>query len=112
MFLDGELPENRRLLRKITDAGQGPQVHGHRGDVLVTQHDPAAIGRNQADHDMERSGLASAVRSQQPDHLAGMNLDAHIVHHTAATIAFLEIFGAGRVGLPFTIAFFSPPDAG
>src|SRR5699024_3623144 len=56
----------------------------------VVQRDAAFVRRNQADHHVERGGLASAVRPQQADHLALAQRQVHIVHDSAFAEALFQ----------------------
>src|SRR5712671_6345744 len=47
--------------------------------------------RLEADDHVERSGLASAVRAQQPDHLARFDVQSDVVDYPAPAIRFLQI---------------------
>src|SRR5271156_5078947 len=66
VLFDGELAEDRGLLREIADAVLArPHVHGNAGDVFSVGEDVAGIGRDEADDHVEAGRLAGAVRAEQ-----------------------------------------------
>src|SRR2546429_3210307 len=79
ILLDGELAEDRRLLREVADAHAAALVHGQTRDLFSLEEDPAAVGRQEAHHHVERRRLARAVRAQQADDLSALDVERHVV---------------------------------
>src|SRR3989304_2371280 len=65
VLLDGELAEDRGLLREGADAHPAALVHGQARDLLALDEDPAALRRQQADHHVEGRGLPRPVGAEQ-----------------------------------------------
>src|ERR1051326_7456015 len=64
IFLHGQPPEHRRLLRQVAEPGAGALVNRHRREIIAVQQDFAAVRMHEADHHVKRRGLARAVRTQ------------------------------------------------
>src|SRR4029077_11706140 len=90
ILLNGQTAKNRGFLRQITDPEASAAIHRQFCYVLAVQLYRASIGRNQAGDDVKAGGLAGAVRTQQPDHLAALNRDADIAQHRAALEALAK----------------------
>ena len=86
ILLDRHAAENRRLLRQIAEAEDRPAVHRQLGDVLAVEEDPAAVGLHQAHHRIEAGGLAGAVRPEQADDFAAMDVERDVVKDRAAVV--------------------------
>jgi len=92
-----QFPEDRRLLRQITDAIVAcPQVHGHSRDVGVVDFDTPGLRRNQAHNHVEARGFASAVGPQESDHFAARDSQVNPAHHLPALISFADTLGDQR----------------
>ena len=78
--------EDRRLLRQVADALARADVHRIVGDVLAVERHAPRVGRREADRHVERGRLARAVRSEQADHLARGDVQAHTAHHGAPAV--------------------------
>jgi hypothetical protein len=94
ILLDRHAPEDRGLLREVADPPPRAQVHRQLGDLLTVERDAAAVRRDQAEDAVERGRLARAVRSEQPDDLAGGDIDRDAVDDAPAAEAFLQPRGA------------------
>jgi hypothetical protein len=90
VVLDAQPAEDRGLLRQVGDSLPRPDVHRIVGDVGAIELDAAGVRRGQADDHVERRRLAGAVRAEQTDHLAGVQLEADAAHHRAATVRLGE----------------------
>jgi hypothetical protein len=53
-------------------------VHRQRRDIAIVEQDLAVLAGHQADDHVEGRGLAGAVRAQQPDDLAALDLERQI----------------------------------
>ncbi len=84
ILLDRKLAEDGRLLREIADAAACALVHRLAGDILVVEQDATGSGRNEADDHIERRRLARAVRPEEPDDFALVELEVDVVHHRGA----------------------------
>src|SRR5207245_2310488 len=84
ILLDGELAEDRRLLREVADAHAAAPVHGQTRDLFSLEEDAAAVGRQEAHHHVERRRLPGAVRAQQADDLSTLDVERHVVDDLAA----------------------------
>ena len=92
ILLDGQLAEDRFLLRQITHAHPRPPVHRVIGDVVPFEDHLAAIRPHQA-HDHVKAGrLPGAVRPEQPDDFPALEPDIDPVHHRAAAVNLDELF--------------------
>ena len=93
IVLDRQLAEDGWLLRQVTDSIiSGPQIHGLVGNVLPIDQDPASLGRNQSDDNIENGGLAGAVRPQQTDHFTLFYVEADLADDPSAAVAFADLF--------------------
>jgi hypothetical protein len=86
VLFDRELPEHGRLLRQVADAGPGSLVHRCPGQLVVVQKHTPRVRSDQPDYHVEGSGLARAVRSQQPHDLSLRHLQIHVRHHPALPV--------------------------
>src|SRR5262245_11492297 len=93
VLLDGQLPEYGGFLRQITDALAASLVHGKPGDLFPFEEDSPAVGREQADHHVERRRLARAVGAQEPDDLAALDVEGNGVDDLAALEPLGEVLG-------------------
>ena len=75
VLANGEPPEDRRLLRQVADAEPRAPVHGLAGELVIPERHPAAVGRHEPDDHVERGGLAGAVRPEEADHLARLDVE-------------------------------------
>jgi hypothetical protein len=94
VVLDRHLAKDRRFLRQVTDAPASAQEHRQVGQFVVAQEDPAGVGGDQTDHDVEGRRLAGAVRAEQADDLTRFHPDRDVVDHGAPAINLAEAFGA------------------
>jgi hypothetical protein len=90
VLLDRQPAEDRGLLRQIADAFTRAQVHGSLRDVVAVEHDPAGVGRHEAEDQVERSRLSRAVGSEQPDDLPRSDADRDVVHDAPAAVRLVE----------------------
>ncbi len=93
VVLDRELAEHRGLLRQVAHAEAGPAVHRQSGQLLVVEPDAAGVAGHQSHDHVEGGGLAGAVRPEQADHLAGIDLERQVDHDLPGAIALAERFG-------------------
>jgi hypothetical protein len=77
-----------RKIRQIAQTQDRAAIHGQAGDIDALQHDAPGIGLHQTHDGIEAGRLARAVRTQQADHLAMPDLQAHIGKNDALVIAF------------------------
>src|SRR5207237_9997515 len=76
ILFDGEATEDRRLLRQVADALARAYVHRIVGHIFPIEKDASRIGHRQADGHIKRRRLARAVRAEQADDFAGLDVDA------------------------------------
>ena len=62
-------------LRQVADAG----ARGRVGRGPPEEHHLARVGADQAEEHLDHRGLAGAVRTEQPDHLAAAHLQGHVL---------------------------------
>src|SRR5690606_23589666 len=103
-----ELAEHRRLLWQIADAAARALVHRFGGDVVAVEHDPALVGRDQADDHVEAGGLAGAVGAEQAHDLAGVEAQLEVAHDLALAVALAQAFGDQHQSFPSSPASRSP----
>src|SRR6185437_12706794 len=87
---DRQAPEYRRFLRQIAYAQARTRVHRHLRDVVLVERNAARIGADQANHHVERRGLAGAVGPKQADHLALGEIEIEIADDGTSAKAFLQ----------------------
>src|SRR5579885_355737 len=87
ILLDGQLAEDRRLLRQVADPAPRPLIKRQAGDLVAAQKYPALVRTQQTDQHVESGRLAGAVWSEQPDDLAGTDMRLDVVHDRAAAVA-------------------------
>jgi hypothetical protein len=104
VLFDGELAEHRGFLRQIRQAERGALVDRKKADGLAVQIDLARVERHQTHDHIERSGLAGAVRAEQADHFAALDVERHVFHYRARTIALLQIANYQRTAGPSRLA--------
>ena len=66
-------------------------IHRGAGEVLAVEQHLALVGPDQPGNQVERRGLPRAVGAQQPDDLALLQADAHIVHDLPALEGLAEV---------------------
>jgi hypothetical protein len=71
--LDGEVPEDRRLLGQVAHPEAGAAVHGEPVDALTLEEHLARVGADHADGHAERRRLAGAVRTEEADDLSRLD---------------------------------------
>ena len=64
IFTDGELTKNRGFLWQVTNAMLCALIHGHDGNVMIIQHNPAIIDGNQANHHIKRCGFTCTIGTE------------------------------------------------
>ena len=84
----GHSAEDRCLLRQIAEAEDRPAVHRKFGDVLPVEEDSAAVRLHQAHDRIEAGRLAGAVRAEQADDFAAVDVERHVVKHGPPVIDF------------------------
>jgi hypothetical protein len=87
---DREAPEDRRFLRQIGDAEPRAAEHRQLGDLALAEEDTSLRGPHFADDQVEGGGLAGAVRTQQPDDLAGLHPQVDTAQHLAFAVALAQ----------------------
>jgi len=91
VVLYAQLAEHARLLRQIAHAAvAGAAVHRQASDLAVVEEDvPLVAGYEPHDH-VEGGGLARAVGSQQPDYLAGVDLEREAREDLAGPVTLAQ----------------------
>ena len=79
---DGELAENRRLLRQVADAHLGTAVHRLLRNLVIVKEDPALVGAYHA-HDHVECVVLPDRGPQEPDDFTLVHHDRHAVDDTA-----------------------------
>jgi hypothetical protein len=93
---NGEVREDARRLRDITEAAAGTLVKGQAGDVLAGEEDLAFRREKFADKDAEEGGFARAARAEDGDDFARTRFEGGAVEKGAAGEAHGE--GGGEEG--------------
>src|SRR5262245_15397513 len=109
VLLDGELAEDRCFLRQVADPPARALVHRQLGEVLAIEEDLSAVGVLQPHDHVKARRLAGAVRSEQPDDLAGAHGDVDAFHDGPTAERLREPFSlkqrsAGAVHWAFRLA--------
>src|SRR5262249_656221 len=84
-----ELP----TLEGAPEAKPGALVHGQARDVTPVEDDPPPIGAQDSEQAIEEGRLPGAVRADQPDGLAGLHADGHVVERGDAREALTDFGG-------------------
>src|SRR4029077_3823407 len=87
VVFDRQLPKDRRLLRKITNASSRPLVHREFGDVLSVEQYSAGVRLNEANDHIERGRLPGPVRAEQSDYFTLLQPECDVVHDLSAAIS-------------------------
>ena len=96
-FLDRQLVGELRFLE--LDAEALPQLAFVRGPAQAQHLDLARVGGEQALEDLDRGGLAGAVRAEQPEALAALDRERQPVDGDHRAVALHQIRAAhGRIG--------------
>src|SRR5688500_16873936 len=90
IVFDGKLPENRGLLRQITNAEPRALVHRHRADVLAVEQDSAFLRLDEPDNHIECGRLPGSVGSEKPHYFPLLEPQVDVVNHCAAAIGLHE----------------------
>ena len=83
--------EQLDVLEGARDAPPGDLVRGYPGDVLVAEDEAAVGGVVDARDQVEDGGLARAVRPDDREHLARLDLERHPVYGPDAAEADPEV---------------------
>ena len=83
----GHLGEQTNILKSARDTGFGHFMHRRRLVRLASQGKATAVGCVQARQDVEKSGLARAVGTDQAIHLTALDADTHIAEGLKPTEA-------------------------
>src|SRR5882724_4879588 len=73
----GGVLEQLDVLERPRDAAPGDLVRRHPRDVLAAEDEPAAGGVVDAGHEIEDRRLAGAIRPDDREHLARLDLEAY-----------------------------------
>ena len=96
-LLDGHVREQQRVLEAAPEAGRG--TLGGRGqvrDVVAGEHDASGVEREEARHEVEDRRLAGAVRSDDADDLALVDVERGAVDGADAAEASDEAVDGER----------------
>src|SRR5579862_3253499 len=66
-------------------------MHGEPPDILVVEVDLAVLAAGEPDDHVEGGGLAGAVRAEETDHFAALDLERQVLEYLAGFVAFGEI---------------------
>src|SRR6185437_15826910 len=77
-------------LKAAHDAEPRAPVRGHPRDVPPLEGDAAAVHRQRAGYTIDQRRLARAVRADEPEPLAGLHRDAHLVERQESPEALGE----------------------
>ena len=94
VVLYAHLAEHAGLLCQIADAATSALIDRQIGYLLVAQIDVSSIGQDEAGGHVERSRLASTVRTQQSDNLALTHVEGDVVHHCSLAVYLDQAFAA------------------
>ena len=75
----GHAAQDLGALERAHEAARVDPVGGEAVDPVASQSDLASVGAKRAGHDVEERRLARAVRADQREHLAGANVERHVV---------------------------------
>jgi hypothetical protein len=84
-----ELVVDERGVRNVSDVSL--RLFRFFADVVVGDCDPTAIGTKKADEQFQRSGLAGAVRTEQPYHFATRNRQRQIRNGNGGAERFAHV---------------------
>jgi hypothetical protein len=88
---DGEVREDAASLRHVRHAFAGDDVRLHAADVLAVERDLALARLEQARDRAERGGLARAVRADEGDDLALLDVEVDAVQRGDGAVADFEV---------------------
>jgi hypothetical protein len=91
---DGELAEDRRFLRQVGEPEARAPVDRQVREVLAVERHRAAVDGHEAQDHVEAGGLARAVGTEQPHHLAALHRERNVGDDGALAIALHEPLGA------------------
>ena len=97
----GHVLEEPDVLEGACDAERGDLVRLGAGDLAVLEDDAAGRRRKDAGDPVEERGLPGAVRTDEGEDLALLDVERHIVHGHQAAETFRDVVDAedGRRGL-------------
>src|SRR5262249_7248639 len=91
VLLDGQVLEDRLLLRHVADAHPGDAVRWPPRDVLA-QHFHATVARWEEPHDrLEQRRLAHSILAENREDLTGPDLEGDAAQHGGLAVAALEL---------------------
>ncbi len=68
-----------------------PQIHGNVGNILPVDQNPARIGRNQPDDDVEAGRFAGPIRPQQAYNFPLFYIKTYAADDPATAVAFADL---------------------
>ena len=86
--------KDRRLLRKVSNALPRANIHRVVRDVVAVQNHAAGIWCGQTHRHVKSRRFTSPIRTEQPDDLAGCDVEIDPTHDDAAAVGFGETFSA------------------
>ena len=89
----GRVLEQLDVLKGPRDAPPGDLVRRHPRDVLVAEDEPAMARLVDPAHQVEDRRLAGAVGADDREHLARLDLEAHILQRLDASEVDAEALG-------------------
>ena len=97
---DGQVGEERRLLKDDRDPGRLRLLGVVEDRLLAVEHQPTGVGPVDAGEDLDERGLAGAVLSDEAVHLAGEELYVAVLESVNGAEALLGVLeGEDRIGL-------------
>ena len=91
IFHHREQAENAAVFRHIADAEPRQLVRRQAGDVVAVEQHLALARLHQAHDGFERGAFADAVAAEQPDHLAGADLERDAVQDVALAVIGVHV---------------------
>jgi hypothetical protein len=73
-------------LRQITNPKPRAQIHRQPSNVFIREPNTPGFGRFQADDHVKGRRLTGAIRSEQPNDFAGLNVQRDIVDYASTTV--------------------------
>src|SRR5438067_5004172 len=98
VLLHRQAAEHRVLLRQVGDAQARAPVDRQVRELGLVEVDVAGVDRNQPDDHVEAGGLAGAVRPEQADGFAAVDLERDVLHHGARLVTLAQALRAQAAG--------------
>ncbi len=102
VLVDGQRAEHALPARHLADAEHGDLVGWRVGDVAAVEHDRAAVRLDDAADRLQQRALARAVRAEQGDDLALLDIDVDPEQHLPAGVPGIDAAHQQQIALALT----------